>query len=161
MGHLEIVKYPDSVLRKKCKPVAEITQKEIELFNEMLHLMHTYSGIGLAAPQVGIPFRIFVTDIGEGKLIKLANPSIVKTKGGDKMAEGCLSLPEINVEIKRPSEIVVVGLNESGKVVEIKAKGLLARVIQHEIDHLNGKLIIDYAGMWKKMQLKSKLGKKM
>lgn len=158
MSILEIKKYPNSILLKKSKPVEEITPEEVLLFNNMLNTMHKCNGVGLAAPQVGISKKLFVADIGE-KIIKLANPAIVETKGMDTMAEGCLSVPEINIDVKRPSEIVVVGLDEKGKVVEIKAKGLLARVIQHEIDHLNGKLIIDYAGIWKKMKIKSKLDK--
>ena len=158
MSILEIKKFPDSVLRKKCESIEEITPEEVELFNGMLSTMHIFKGIGLAASQVGILRRIIVADIGEG-IVKLANPSVVKVKGSDRMVEGCLSVPDVNVEIKRPFEIVVVGLDEKGKVIEVKAKGLLARVLQHEIDHLNGKLIIDYAGLWKKMALKSKVKK--
>ena len=155
MDTLEIKKYPDAVLRKKCEVINEVTSKEIELFDKMLHTMYAFKGIGLAGPQVGVLRRIIVADIGTSP-VKLCNPAVVKTKGEDKMTEGCLSLPEINIEIKRPFEAVVVGLNERGKVIEIKAKGLLARVLQHEIDHLNGKLIIDYAGLWKKIMLKLK-----
>ena len=149
---LEIKKYPESILRKKSIQVPEITPREIGLFEDMLLTMYTFGGVGLAAPQVGSPFQIIVADIGEGA-IKLVNPRILKTKGEDKLAEGCLSVPDINVEIRRPSEILVEGLNEKGKLIEVKFSGLLARVVQHEIDHLKGRLIIDYMGMIDKMRL--------
>ncbi|MEA3328494.1 MAG: peptide deformylase [Candidatus Omnitrophota bacterium] len=152
MGILEIRKYPDSVLRKKCESVKEITYREKALFRDMLFTMHTFKGIGLAAPQIGIARRLMVAEIGEA-VIKLADPEIVKVKGSNKMVEGCLSLPALSVEIKRPFEIEARGLNEEGRAVEVKAKGLMARVIQHEIDHLNGKLIIDYAGLLQRMKL--------
>ena len=125
----------------------------------MLLTMYTFNGIGLAAPQVGSSFQIIVADIGEG-VVKLANPRIIKSKGEDRLAEGCLSLPDINVQIKRPYEILVEGLNDKGQRIEIKAKGLLARVIQHEIDHLRGRLIIDYLGLIDKMKLFKRRRKK-
>jgi peptide deformylase len=149
---LEIRRYPESVLRKKSIHIPEITPKELKLFEDMLLTLYTFGGLGLAAPQVGNPVQIIVADIGEGA-IRLINPRIIKTKGEDKLAEGCLSLPDINVEIKRPYEILVEGLNEKGKCIEINAKGLLARVIQHEVDHLKGRLIIDYLGLIDKMKL--------
>lgn len=149
---LEIKRYPEAVLRKKSVLVGEITPKETKLFEDMLLTMYTFNGVGLAAPQVGNPVQIIVVDIGEG-VIKLINPRIIKSKGEDKIAEGCLSLPDINVEIKRPYEVLVEGLNEKGERVEIEAKGLLARVIQHEVDHLRGRLIIDYLGLIDKMRL--------
>ncbi len=149
---LEIKRYPESILRKKSAQVFEVTPKELKLFEDMLLTMYTFGGLGLAAPQVGNSVQIIVADIGEGA-IKLINPRVVKSKGEDKLTEGCLSLPDINVEIKRPYEIIVEGLNEKGKRIEIKAKGLLARVIQHEIDHLKGRLIIDYLGLIDKMRL--------
>ena len=114
--------------------------------------MYTFDGIGLAAPQIGNPVQIIVADIGEGA-IRLINPRIIKSKGEDRLAEGCLSLPDISVDIKRSYEVLVEGLNEKGEHMEIKAKGLLARVIQHEIDHLRGRLIIDYLGLIDKMRL--------
>jgi len=147
---LEIRKYPDPVLRKKSAPVQEITPKEQKLFENMLLTMSICGGIGLAAPQVGISKQIIAINL-DNEIIKLANPKIVKSKGTDKMAEGCLSVPDMDIEIKRPFEITVMGLNENGKYVEIKAKGLMARVIQHEMDHLNGKLILDYSGLIKRV----------
>jgi len=159
MEPLGIRKYPDSVLRKKCVQIEEITDREIKLFEEMLFTIWHFAGIGLAAPQIGIARNLIVADIEE-EAIKLANPKILKTGGSDKLEEGCLSIPGVAVNIERPYEIIVSGLNENNQLVEIKAKGLLARVLQHEIDHLKGKLIIDYVGLLEKMMLfKPKFGK--
>jgi len=149
---LQIRRYPETILRKRSVHIPEVTPREIKLFEDMLLTMYTFNGIGLAAPQVGSSVQIFVADIGEGP-IRLINPRIIKNKGEDKQSEGCLSLPDVNVDIKRPAEILVEGLNEKGEHIEIKAKGLLARVIQHEIDHLRGRLIIDYLGLIDKMKL--------
>ncbi|MFA5356309.1 MAG: peptide deformylase [Candidatus Omnitrophota bacterium] len=143
MGTLRISEYPDPVLRNKNASIERITESEIKLFEEMLFTMRHFAGIGLAAPQVGIARKLIVADIGEGA-VRLANPVILKNKGSDKMEEGCLSIPGIGVVIERPDEVIVSGLNEEGRVIEFKAQGLFARVLQHEIDHLNGKLIIDY-----------------
>jgi len=148
---LRITKYPEKILRKKCQSIEGITEREITLFKNMLYTMRRFSGIGLAAPQVGINQRLIVADIGE-KPVKLANPEVIKVKGKDKMGEGCLSVPDVVVEIERPDEVIVKGLNEEGKIVELKAKGLLARVLLHEIDHLKGKLIVDYMGFWQKIK---------
>ncbi len=161
MKILEIKKYPDSILRQKCKPVEAVTSKEEQLFESMLLTLRKFSGVGLAAPQVGEPCRLIVADV-EGKIIKLANPEVIKVDGKDKMAEGCLSIPDATVEIERPYSVIVKGLNEKGKAVEIKAEGLLARVLLHEIDHLNGKLIIDYLSLLQKMMLfKHKIKRKV
>jgi peptide deformylase len=149
---LEIRRYPESVLRKKSIQVPEVTPREVKLCEDMLLTMYTFGGIGLAAPQVGNSLQLVVADVGEGA-IRLINPRIIKSKGEDRLVEGCLSLPEINVDIKRPYEVVVEALNEKGEKVEVKAKGLLARVIQHEIDHLKGRLIIDYLSLIDKMRL--------
>ena len=117
--------------------------------------MRHFAGIGLAAPQIGISKSLIVVDIGEGP-IKLANPVVLNAKGSDKMEEGCLSIPGVGVVIGRPNKIVVSGLNEKGEVVEVEAQGLLARVLQHEIDHLKGRLIIDYMGLLEKLMLLKK-----
>ncbi len=139
----QIKKYPNSILRKKCKIVEAVTTKEVEFFENMVFTIRAFNGIGLAAPQIGIPRQLIVADTREG-VIKLANPQIIEVKGNDKMVEGCLSIPGAEVEVKRRHKVTVKGLNEKGKTIEVKAKGLLARVLQHEIDHLKGKLIIDY-----------------
>jgi peptide deformylase len=142
----EIKKYPNSILRKKCRFVEAVTIEEVELFENMVFTMRAFNGIGLAAPQIGISRQLIVVDTGEG-IVKLANPQIIEVRENDKMVEGCLSIPGADIEVKRRYKATVKGLNEKGKMVEIKAKGLLARVIQHEIDHLKGKLIIDYSGL--------------
>jgi peptide deformylase len=148
---LKITKYPEKILRKRSQSVEKITEKEMYLFKDMLYTMHRFSGIGLAAPQIGIDQRLIVADVGEGP-VKLANPEVIQVKGKDKMGEGCLSVPNVMVEIERPDEIIVKGVNEQGKTVELKARGLLARVLLHEIDHLKGKLIIDYMGFLQKVK---------
>ena len=157
MKILEIKKYPDKILREVCLPVKQIGERERRLFEEMFLTMRRASGIGLAAPQVGVNQRLIVADIGEGPL-RLANPELIETKGTDIMEEGCLSVPGALVKVKRPYEVIVKGLNERGDSVEIKAKGLLARVLMHEIDHLDSKLIIDYMNFLQR--LKYNLGNK-
>ena len=143
MKPLVIKKHPDKILREKCTQVEKITNKEKKLFDKMLFTMEYFCGIGLAAPQIGISKKLIVA-CAEKRTIKLANPEIIDISGSDNMVEGCLSIPDVTVDIKRPFEVVVKGLNEKGKNIEIKLKGLLARVLQHEIDHLEGRLIIDY-----------------
>lgn len=152
MNLFEIKKFPDRVLKQKCRLLEEVTAADAKVLNAMVLAMHHYKGIGLAAPQVGILKRLIVVDIGEG-VIKIANPEIIKKKGADKMKEGCLSLPGIEVEVERPFEIIVGWLDESNRKVELKADGLLAKVIQHEVDHLNGKLIIDHLNLVQKLKI--------
>jgi len=153
MKPLEITKYPQRVLRSKCKPLKSITEREKALFEIMLYTMRHFSGIGLAAPQVGIAEKIIVAEV-EGNIIKLANPEIIEATGEGKMAEGCLSIPELAVEINRPYSVRVKGLNPKNEIIEIKAAGITARVLQHEIDHLKGKLIAHYLPFWSRMKFK-------
>ena len=143
MEPLEIKKYPEKVLRKKSETLSRITEKEKALFDQMLFTMRHFSGIGLAAPQIGILKKMIVAEVNR-QIVRLANPEIIDAGGFDHMVEGCLSVPDIGVDIERPYKAVIKGLNKNGKIVEIKAEGLLARVLLHEIDHLKGKLIIDY-----------------
>jgi peptide deformylase len=109
----------------------------------MTRLMRGLKGIGLAAPQVGIAQRVIIADIGE-ELLVLANPEICAPEGEDRLREGCLSLPNIQVDVRRAQSILVRGIGHDGKELERELRGLAARVIQHEIDHLNGVLIIDH-----------------
>jgi len=160
MECLEIKKYPQKILRKTCASLGRITEKEKTLFEQMLFTMRFFSGIGLAAPQVGILEKIIVAEV-EGKIIKLANPEIIGIKGADNMKEGCLSMPGLGMDVERPYEAIVKGVNVNGQIVEIEAKGLLARVLQHEIDHLCGKLIIDYLPFWKKLRFRIKIQQKI
>ena len=143
MALYEIKKVPDDVLRKTCTPLEKITLREKDIFEKMFFTMKYFDGIGLAAPQVGILQNLIVVDIGR-ETFKLANPIIKESNGIDKMIEGCLSVPDHVVEIERAYKILVKGINDEGKNIEIEAEGILARVFQHEIDHLKGKLIIDY-----------------
>ncbi|KAJ51650.1 peptide deformylase [Clostridium tetanomorphum] len=134
----------DDILRKKSKYVDKINKKTLQLINDMAETMYKENGVGLAAPQVGILKRIIVIDIGDG-LIKLINPEIVEEDGEEKDTEGCLSIPGVIAEVKRPYRVKVKGLNENGENIEIEGLGLLARAFCHEIDHLNGILFIDKA----------------
>lgn len=153
MSPLAIKKHPDKILRIKCDVVKSVTEKERKIFDDMLFTMRHFCGIGLAAPQVGISRRLIVACV-EDVTIKLANPEILDTSGSDIMLEGCLSVVNTTVDVKRPSTITVKGLDEENKTVELKTGGLLARVLQHEIDHLNGRLIIDYMSVLKRLKLK-------
>jgi len=148
---LVIKKYPDKILRKNSVEVAKITNKERELFEKMLFTMRYFCGIGLAAPQIGISKKLIIAET-EDRVVKLANPEIIYTRGAGNMREGCLSVPSITIDIERPDRIIVEGLNEKGQTVEVKASGLLARVLQHEIDHLKGKLIIDYMNTFERYE---------
>jgi peptide deformylase len=134
--------YGDPVLRRKSREVKEMSGDIQKLIDNMAKLMYKNRGIGLAAPQVGMLKRVIIADVGEG-LVSLVNPKILWRQGKDTMAEGCLSIPGINLEIKRSQEVIVEGLNKEGEKVQLGAVRLLARVLQHEIDHLDGILIVD------------------
>lgn len=140
---LKIRKSGDSVLKRPVKLVEKVTDEHRKTLSEMARLMYSVSGIGLAAPQVGLEESMAVVDIGTG-LYKLINPKIVKYNGEQVNEEGCLSVPDRGVKVKRASHVVVEALDENGKRLVIEAEGLLACALQHEIDHLNGRLIIDY-----------------
>ncbi|MDD5120883.1 MAG: peptide deformylase [Candidatus Omnitrophica bacterium] len=148
--------YGDAVLRKKAKPVVKITPDHSEILSRMAKTMYEDSGIGLAAPQIGISSQLIVVDIGEG-LYKLINPKIVKKEGVQAITEGCLSVPGVCIKVKRSKKVWVEAKDENNKPVKIEAKDLFACVLQHEIDHLKGKLIIDYASFLEKIRIKRKL----
>lgn len=153
---LKIRVFSDPVLRKKIKPVAKVTACHRDMLNEMAHLMYASQGIGLAAPQVGIDAAMIVADVGSG-IYKLINPKIVKKEGRQALEEGCLSIPGVCIKVKRAKKVIVKAENENGERVSIEAQDLLACVLQHEIDHLRGKLIIDYASFFDKIKIKKKL----
>lgn len=153
---LKIRIFGDPVLRRKAKPVKQITAGHCEILSQMAQLMYAESGVGLAATQVGINESMIVADIGTG-LYKLINPKIVKKEGHQETEEGCLSVPGVCLKIKRAQKVVVKAQDEDSKPVTIEAEGLLACVLQHEIDHLNGKLIIDYASLLEELKIKKKL----
>lgn len=147
MGHmaiLEIVKEPDPVLRRKAEPVTQVTKRIRRLIKDMLETMYSADGVGLAAPQVGVSERVVVVDIGEGP-VALINPEISEASGKEIDVEGCLSIPGTSGYVERAEEVVVNGLNENGRSTRIKAEGLFARALQHEIDHLDGVLFVDHA----------------
>ncbi len=144
MSELELKTYPDPCLRIKTKPVENFDPELTLVLGMMADLMYDSQGIGLAAPQVGIGLRMMVVDTGEG-LIKFVNPLMLESSGNkSKMEEGCLSLPGVNVEVVRPRTVKVRAQDEKGAFFVKQADGLLAKAIQHEMDHLEGKLIIDY-----------------
>lgn len=142
MAVLPIVKIGDPILETRAQEVPRITKKITKLVEDMIETMYEANGAGLAAPQVGVNKRIIVVDLGEGPVC-LINPVVQSAQGEEIDVEGCLSIPERWVYVKRAAEIEVTGLNEKGKPVRVKAEGFLARVLQHEIDHLDGILILD------------------
>ncbi len=132
----------DPLLRKISKPVKNINERITSLLDDMVETMYKANGIGLAAPQVGILRRVITVDVGEG-VYKMINPEILEEKGSEVDIEGCLSVPNFNGTVERPSEIKVKYLDEKGEEHTIEAKGLFARCICHEVDHLNGILFSD------------------
>lgn len=153
---LKVRIYGDPCLRKKALVVTDIGPAERILIHSMFETMHAEKGIGLAAPQVGISQRILVVDTGEGPFAVI-NPEILSKSGSDVMEEGCLSLPGVTVNVRRALKIRVRYWDENNSKHERNFEGLRARVIQHETDHLNGKLIVDYAGLAEKLKLNRKL----
>ena len=145
MAKLKIVKVGDDVLRKKCRPVEEITPKIIRLLDDMTQTMRDANGVGLAAPQVGILRRIVVIEVEEGKVIELINPKIIAYAGEQVGNEGCLSVPGKWGTVSRPMHVTVRATNRNGEEFELTGSELLARAICHELDHLDGKLYIDIA----------------
>ena len=145
MAKLKIVKVGDDVLRKKCRPVEEITPKIIRLLDDMTQTMRDANGVGLAAPQVGILRRIVVIEVEEGNVIELINPKIIAYAGEQVGNEGCLSVPGKWGTVSRPMHVTVRATNRRGEEFELTGSELLARAICHELDHLDGKLYIDIA----------------
>lgn len=134
----------DEILRKTAREVEQVDDKIRELLQDMLDTMHKYNGVGLAGPQVGILKRVIVIDLYDGnEPLLLVNPKIIKTKGEQKVEEGCLSFPNQYAVMVRPKEVTVEALNQNGQKVKIVAKDLLAQALSHEIDHLNGVLFVD------------------
>ena len=147
MAVLHILKYPDPILKKVALPVEHISGDTVCLIQDMVETMYAAPGVGLAAPQMGILQRIIVIDVdyeNPGKnLIKLINPEIRHTDGEVVWEEGCLSVTDFTAEVKRAARVEVVGLNEKEQDICVAGEGLLAVALQHEIDHLDGKLFID------------------
>lgn len=144
MAIISIRVLPDPVLKQKSKRVRVIDGSIQRLIGDMIETMHSTGGVGLAAPQVGVPLRVAVIGIPGEEDIALINPEVVRRKGERVVGEGCLSVPGYIGEIKRAESVTVKGRDPSGKEIRIKADELLAQALEHEIDHLNGVLYIDH-----------------
>lgn len=163
MALLKVKLYGSHVLRQTAEEVQTIDDGVRQLVDNMFDTMYAEDGVGLAAPQVGISKRIFIIDVSEvdgepeGPMVFI-NPKIIWKSDRTSIAEeGCLSIPGIREDVKRSEEVEVEALNERGKLVRYKAKGLFARAILHENDHLNGVLFVDYLGPVRKMMIKDRL----
>ncbi len=161
MALLNILHFPDDRLRTKAKPVDKVTDKHRTLISNMLETMYDAPGIGLAATQVNVHERILVIDISEEKNepIVLINPELLEKEGDQEFDEGCLSVPGIYETLHRAEKVRVKALNQKGESFEMDAHGLLAVCIQHEMDHLEGKLFVDYLSQLKKQRIRKKLEK--
>ncbi|KAA0598060.1 peptide deformylase [Azospirillum lipoferum] len=164
MARLPILVAPHPILKRKAQPVAEVDARVVKLMDDMVETMYDANGIGLAAPQVGVLDRVIVVDVHEKgeppNPIRLANPEIVWSSDEKAVCEeGCLSVPEQYAEVTRPQRIRVRYLDEKNQPQEIEADGMLATCIQHEIDHLNGVLFVDYLSMLKRNILLKKVQK--
>lgn len=159
MAVLPVVKFPDPVLSTKTQEVPRITDTERRLVRDMIDTMYAENGVGLAANQVGISKQIFVASADQvrGQELVFFNPVLMKKEGTVKEFEGCLSVPEFYEPVKRFKKVWMRAMTLDGKTVEVKGEGLLARIFQHEIDHLNGILFIDRLGLLKSQKVKKKL----
>ena len=159
-----ILHYPDPRLRQKAQPVDQITPELQRLIDDMAETMYAAPGVGLAATQLGEPYRIFIIDVASddepSNLMVFVNPEITRREGDVLGPEGCLSFPGVSEDIKRADNVTVRALDRTGKTFEISADGLLAVAIQHETDHLDGVLMIDRMGMLKKRIIQRKMQKR-
>lgn len=162
MSKLKILKYGDQLLRKKSAEIKEISDDIRQLASDMFETMYAAPGAGLAAIQTGYPIQLFIIDVSQDKsgALALINPKIIDT--GDKIIreEGCLSFPGIYADVKRFETVTVQYLDLNGRQKVLKAQGLASKAIQHEIDHLNGKLFIDYLEDWKRKILEKEIRRK-
>lgn len=145
MAKLNIVKVGDDVLRKKCRPVIQITPRIVTLLDDMIETLHDADGVGLAAPQVGVLRRICIVECEPGKLYEMINPEIIETEGEQEELEGCLSVPGRWGYTKRPMKVTVRATDRKGNEYTVTGEGLEARAFCHEIDHLNGVIFTDCA----------------
>lgn len=162
MAVLKILQYPDPRLKQLARPVAEVNSRIRRLVADMTETMYEASGIGLAATQVDVHEQVIVIDLSEtrNQPLILINPRIIETLGL-KVAheEGCLSVPGVYDQVERPEHVRVAALDQQGKPFELEAEGLLAVCIQHEIDHLNGRVFVEYLSMLKQNRLRARLRK--
>ena len=161
MAKLDILHYPDARLHKIAKPVAAVDARIRKLVDDMAETMYAAPGIGLAATQVNVHERVVVIDISEthDELLVLLNPEIIAQSGTEESEEGCLSVPGIYDRVKRAERVTVRALDRAGKPFELEADGLLAVCVQHEMDHLIGKVFVDYLSGLKRNRIKAKLQK--
>jgi peptide deformylase len=161
MAILEILEFPDPRLRTKAQPVAAVDASIRQLADDMLQTMYAAPGIGLAASQVNVHKRLVVIDVAEerNRPLVFINPEIVARDGDEETEEGCLSVPGIYEKVRRAEKITVRALNRDGKSFDMEAEGLLAVCIQHEMDHLEGKLFVDYLSELKRSRIRGKLEK--
>ncbi len=161
MAILEILKFPDPRLRARAKPVAKVDDAVRRLADDMLETMYDAPGIGLAAVQVGVPKQVIVVDVSEerNRPLVLINPEVVSAEGEEEMEEGCLSVPGFYEKVKRAEKVKVKALDREGRPLELELDGLLAVCVQHEIDHLHGKLFVDYLSRLKRERIRRKLEK--
>lgn len=161
MSLLDILEFPDSRLRNKARPVANVDGKLASLADRMLETMYEAPGIGLAAIQVNVPQRLIVVDVSEDKTrpLVLINPEVLEHHGEVETNEGCLSVPGFYEPVMRPEKILLGALDRDGNPVELETEGLEAVCIQHEIDHLDGKLFVDYLSNAKRSMIRKKLQK--
>ena len=161
MAILEILEFPDSRLRKTATPVKNVNGKLVKLADDMLEIMYAAPGIGLAASQVNVHKRIIVVDVSENRdqPLVLINPDITVLQGEIETAEGCLSVPGFYEPVKRAEFIELEAINRDGECFSMQASGLLAVCIQHEVDHLDGKLFVDYISTIKRQLIRKKLVK--
>jgi peptide deformylase len=164
MAVLDICKYPNPVLKQKAKPVEKIDDEIRVLSQDMIETMYQAPGIGLAANQVGRPVRLIVFDVTQKEKGRnpsvVINPEIIEAEGDQTVEEGCLSVPDLYSDVKRRLKIKIRGLDVDGKEVEFCGEGMLATVLQHEIDHLDGILFIDRLSSLKRALYKKRLQKK-
>jgi len=161
MARLPIIEFPDPRLRTVARPVKEVDTRLRQLIDDMFETMYAAPGIGLAATQVDVHERLLVLDVSEDKTTPLVfiNPEILESEGSQVYQEGCLSVPGIYADVKRAEKIRVRALDRDGQSFELNADGLLAVCIQHEMDHLAGKVFVDYLSPLKRELVRKKLAK--
>jgi peptide deformylase len=161
MALLQILEFPDPRLRTRAQPVTQVDASLRQLVDDMFETMYSAPGIGLAATQVNVPKRLLVIDISDRRdqPLVLINPDVVAREGVEETEEGCLSVPGVFDKVTRAEKILVRALDRDGKPFELEADGLLAVCIQHEIDHLDGKLFVDYLSELKRTRIRKKLEK--
>ncbi|RKZ91752.1 MAG: peptide deformylase [Gammaproteobacteria bacterium] len=163
MALLEILRFPDPRLRKKATSISNVSDDIRQLADDMLETMYAAPGVGLAANQVNVQKRIVVIDISEDKSspLILINPEIINKEGEREHEEGCLSVPEAYEMVTRADKVRIKALNRDGEIFELDTDELLATCIQHEIDHLDGKLFVDYLSNLKRQRIKKRLEKQL